>query len=64
MKLTTTMGKFKKAFSKRFKITKKGKVLRRLSGQSHFFSKKSSKILQRKRKLILTSRNFLEYQNY
>lgn len=59
-----TMGKVKKAFLKRFKITKKGKIIRRISGQSHSFAKKPSKILQRKKKLISSSKNFLEYKNY
>jgi ribosomal protein L35 len=42
--------KIRKSFLKRFKITKKGKVLRRISGQSHSFAKKSSKVLKRKKK--------------
>ena len=40
--------KTKKAITKRFKITKNGKILRRAIGQNHLLSKRSSK---RKRKL-------------
>ncbi len=40
--------KTRKSIKKRFKITKKGKVLRRPAGQDHFRAKKSGK---RKRKL-------------
>jgi ribosomal protein L35 len=39
--------KNKKALLKRFKITKNGKILRRLSGQNHYRSKKTG---ERKRK--------------
>jgi large subunit ribosomal protein L35 len=35
--------KTRKSIKKRFKITKTGKVLRRLSGQDHFRAKKSGK---------------------
>lgn len=36
--------------AKRFKVTKRGKVLHRYCGQDHFRSKKSSKIILKKRK--------------
>ncbi len=39
----------KKTFSKRFKITKTGKIVRRKMGLSHFKSKKSSKLIRNKR---------------
>mgnify|MGYP001211646000 CR=1 FL=1 len=39
--------KTKKALTKRFKITKNGKVLRRIAGQNHYRSKKTG---ERKRK--------------
>lgn len=39
--------KTKKALVKRFKITKNGKILRRLTGQNHYRSKKTG---ERKRK--------------
>jgi len=41
------MMKTKKALVKRFKVTKSGKILRRLSGQNHYRSKKTG---ERKRK--------------
>lgn len=59
-----TMGKIKKAFLKRFKITKKGKILRRIAGQSHLFAKKSKVVLKRKKRLIPGQEIFLEYKNY
>ncbi|MFA5747256.1 MAG: 50S ribosomal protein L35 [Candidatus Paceibacterota bacterium] len=37
------MAKTRKSITKRFKITKNGKILRRPSGQNHLLSKKSSK---------------------
>jgi len=42
------MAKTRKSITKRFKITKNGKILRRPSGQNHLLSKKSS---QKKRSL-------------
>ena len=39
----------KKSISKRIKITRTGKVLRRAMGQCHFRAKKSSGQLQRKK---------------
>ncbi len=41
--------KTRKSLSKRFKITKTGKVLRRIAGQNHFRSKKSGKLIRLKR---------------
>lgn len=41
--------KTRKSLSKRFKITKTGKVLRRIPGQNHFRSKKSGKLIRLKR---------------
>lgn len=58
------MGKTRKSFLKRFKISKKGKILRRISGQSHFFSKKNSLILRRKKKIKKGSKILLGYKNY
>jgi ribosomal protein L35 len=58
------MNKIRKSFLKRFKITKKGKILRRIAGQSHSFAKKSSKILRRKKKMELAEDLVLGYQNY
>lgn len=39
-----------KATSKRFKITKKGKVIKKTAGQDHFNSKESGKIATKKRR--------------
>lgn len=44
--------KTRKALTKRFKITKTGKVLRRVSGQDHFRSKKSGKKIRQKRRYV------------
>ncbi|MDP2631859.1 MAG: 50S ribosomal protein L35 [Candidatus Uhrbacteria bacterium] len=38
-----------KALSKRIKITKKGKILKRTAGQDHFNSNESSKTTRNKR---------------
>jgi ribosomal protein L35 len=62
--LEKNMAKTRKAFLKRFKITKKGKILRLISGQSHNFIKKESKQLLRKKKLIQDDDLVLEYKNY
>jgi large subunit ribosomal protein L35 len=47
--------KTKKAISKRFKITKNGKVLRRAPGQNHLRSKKSGKKIRKMRKWVEVS---------
>ncbi|KPJ85808.1 hypothetical protein AMJ57_01715 [Parcubacteria bacterium SG8_24] len=39
-----------KALAKRFKVTKKGKVLKRTAGQDHFNSRESGKITRNKRR--------------
>lgn len=44
--------KTRKSLSKRFKVTKSGKVLRRAVGQDHLLSKKSSKKKRALKKLI------------
>ena len=62
--MTLTMNKVRKSFSKRFKISKKGKLLRRLAGQSHFLAKKPTKVLLRKKKLEPAPEFFEEYKNY
>lgn len=59
-----TMTKIRKSFLKRFKLTKKGKVLRRVSGQSHSFAKKDLQTLLRKKKLKLTKKFVLDYRHY
>jgi len=47
--------KTRKSISKRFKITKKGKVLRRAVGQDHARAKKTGKQIRKKRKWVLVS---------
>ena len=44
--------KTKKALIKRFKITKNGKILRRLSGQDHYRSKKTGEYRRKSRKWV------------
>jgi len=44
--------KTRKSIKKRFKITKTGKILRRLTGQDHFQAKKSGKRKRRGRKWV------------
>lgn len=39
-----------KAISKRFKITKSGKVLKRAAGQDHFNARESGKVTRNKRR--------------
>lgn len=46
------MNKTKKALIKRFKITKTGKILRRLSGQNHYRAKKSGEAKRKGRKWV------------
>lgn len=52
----------RKAFTKRFKITKKGKILRRSAGISHFLAKKSSKQTHRKKRLKQSVDFLLDYK--
>ncbi|MCD6550046.1 50S ribosomal protein L35 [bacterium] len=47
--------KTRKSLTKRFKITKTGKILRRPSGQNHFRAKKSGKQIRKTRKWIKVS---------
>ena len=42
--------KTKKSIAKRFKITSKGKILRRSAGQDHFNSSDKGKVTRSKRK--------------
>lgn len=46
------MLKTKKALVKRFKITKNGKILRRLTGQNHYRSKKTGEQRRKGRKWV------------
>lgn len=47
--------KTKKALTKRLKITKTGKILRRLSGQDHYRAKKTGEARRKGRKWIQLS---------
>jgi len=42
--------KTNKAIAKRFKITRRGKVLKRVTGQDHFNSRESGKVTRNKRR--------------
>ena len=48
--------KTRKSLTKRFKITKKGKILRRPTGQDHLRAKKSGKKIRQGRKMIKLSK--------
>lgn len=50
------MNKTKKALTKRFKITKNGKILRRLTGQNHYRSKKTGEQKRKGRKWVPLSK--------
>jgi large subunit ribosomal protein L35 len=50
--------KTKKSALKRFKVTKKGKVLYRQQGFRHLISKKNKKWLRRKKKLKVLANAF------
>lgn len=47
--------KTRKSITKRFKITKTGKILRRAIGQDHFRAKKTGKQIRRIRKWVHVS---------
>jgi ribosomal protein L35 len=48
--------KTKKAITKRFKITKNGKIMRRLTGQNHYRSKKTGERKRKGRKWVELSK--------
>lgn len=48
--------KKRKSISKRFKITKTGKILRRVCGQDHYRAKKSGKKIRQSRKWVMLSK--------
>lgn len=48
--------KTRKSIIKRFKITKTGKILRRVTGQNHYRAKKSGKKIRKLRKWIPVSK--------
>lgn len=47
--------KTKKAITKRFKLTKTGKILRRQTGQNHYRAKKSGNVKRAKKKWVALS---------
>jgi large subunit ribosomal protein L35 len=49
--------KTKKSILKRFKITKTGKILRRVTGQDHYRAKKSGKEIREKKKWVPLSKS-------
>lgn len=51
------MNKTKKAIIKRFKVTKNGKILRRLAGQNHYRSKKTGQDRRKGRKWVALSKS-------
>jgi len=51
------MSKTRKSITKRLKITKNGKFLRRITGLNHFRAKKSGKKIRQTRKWIEVSKS-------
>lgn len=49
--------KTRKSITKRFKITKTGKILRRPTGLNHYRAKKSGKKIRQSRKMIRLSKS-------
>jgi large subunit ribosomal protein L35 len=49
--------KTRKSILKRFKITRRGKILRRPVGQDHYLAKKSGKKRRQKRKWVRLSKS-------
>jgi len=47
--------KTRKSFTKRFKITKAGKIFRRATGLNHFRAKKTGKKIRQSRKWVRVS---------
>jgi ribosomal protein L35 len=47
-----------KMVAKRFKVTKKGKILKRYAGQDHFNTRDSGKITRKKRRDIKVSKAY------
>jgi ribosomal protein L35 len=49
--------KIRKSILKRFKITKTGKILRRVCGQDHYRAKKPGKKIRKSRKWVPVSKS-------
>lgn len=52
MKTTSIKSKTRKSISKRFRVTKNGKVMRRAVGQDHLLAKQTGHKRRRLRKMI------------
>jgi len=52
MKTTSIKSKTRKSISKRFRVTKNGKVMRRAVGQDHLLSKQTGHKRRRLRKMV------------
>lgn len=50
-------GHVRKSITKRFKFTKNGKILRRVSGQDHYLAKQTSKTRRAKRRWVPVSKS-------
>lgn len=50
--------KTNKAIAKRFKVTKKSKVLKRYAGQDHFNTRDSGRMTRKKRRDVSLSHSF------
>ena len=57
------MGKMKtkKSISKRFKVTKTGKVVKRTNGQGHFNSRETGKVRRNKRSDVIMSKTMQHF---
>ena len=47
--------KTKKAIAKRFKVTKNGKIIKRVAGQGHFNARETGKVNRNKRRDLVMS---------
>jgi ribosomal protein L35 len=52
--------KTNKAIAKRFKVTKTGKVLKRVAGQDHFNSRETGKVTRNKRRDVKVTHGVTE----
>lgn len=52
--------KTNKAIAKRFKVTKTGKILKRVAGQDHFNSRENGKVTRNKRRDVKVTHGVTE----
>ena len=64
MKTKMVPGKLRKSFIKRFKLSKKGKLLKKSPGIDHCRVKRGKKNIKNKSKLDIAPKDFLEYDYY